>query len=178
MQKIRLATLEDTSAMLDIYKPYVEHSAISFEVVPPSLEEFRNRITKTLEKYPWLVCEVDNQVVGYAYATEYRSRKAYQWSVEATVYLHSGFHRRGLGRDLYKKLFELLKQQGFVNVIAGITQPNSASVCLHEALGFTPVGIFHDVGFKLGQWWDVGYWELQLQKPQQPVALHPPAQRL
>lgn len=165
---IRLARAEDAPDLLEIYKPYVSETAVSFETGVPSVSEFADRIRDTLSQFPWLVAEIDGRAVGYAYAVAHRARKAYDWSVDSTVYIGNGFRGRGIGRALYSRLFELLKEQGVANVFAGITQPNEASVRLHESLGFVRVGLFKDVGFKLGKWWDVGWWQLQLQKPDRP----------
>lgn len=171
MKKIRPARLDDAAEMLEIYRPYVLSTAISFEIEPPSLQEFRGRISENIEKFPWAVCELAGQVVGYAYAGAYKSRCAYAWSVETTVYVHQEFRGQGIGKDLYCRLLATLKRQGAMNVIAGIALPNQASVGIHESLGFEKVAQFKDVGFKLGKWWDVGYWQLQLQKPAEPKAL-------
>lgn len=124
------------------------------------------------------IYEIDNQIVGYAYASTYRSRCAYEWSVESTVYVEQKYHGKGIGTKLYRSLFPMLKTQGAVNIFAGITLPNIGSIKLHESLGFIPIGVFKDVGFKLNKWWDVGYWQLQLQKPLQPQPLFTPAQNL
>lgn len=173
MKKIRLAKLTDASQMLELYRPYVLDTAISFELEPPSLQEFKKRISENLGNFPWVVCEIDEQVVGYAYSGAYKSRCAYAWSVESTIYVNRNFHGKGIGKDLYRHLFALLKDQGVVNVIAGIALPNDASIIIHESLGFAKVAQFKDVGFKLNRWWDVGYWQLQLQKPMEPEALRP-----
>lgn len=173
MRIIRLAQNADIPSMLEIYSPYVLNTAISFETTPPSFLEFQKRVLEILEQYPWIVCEDNKQLVGYAYAGPYKSRCAYGWSVESTVYVHQGFHNKGIGKALYLQLLDLLKSQGAVNVIAGIALPNLASVGLHEALGFEKVAHFRDIGFKLGQWWDVGYWQMQLQKPIEPKSLKP-----
>jgi len=172
--KIRLAMIEDAVEMLEIYRPNIEASAISFETVVPSVSEFEDRVRDTLRKYPWIVYERDGKILGYAYASTYRSRCAYGWSLESTVYVHPEHQGMGIGRSLYCKLFDLLKHQGAVNVIGGITLPNEASVGLHESLGFKKVAQFKDVGFKLGKWWDVGFWQLQLQKPEVPCELKAP----
>lgn len=132
------------------------------------MKEFEQRIVQTIKMYPWIVIEKDDAIVGYAYAGPHRSRCAYEWSVDASVYVASNFHKQGIGTILYKKLFEILKMQGIVNVFAGITLPNTASIRLHESLGFLHVGIYKNVGFKLGQWWDVGWWQLALQLPAHP----------
>jgi phosphinothricin acetyltransferase len=171
---IRPATVDDGAAVAEVYRPYVESSVISFEMVPPDAEEMRSRIATTLERWPWLVSERDGRVAGYAYATAHRVRAAYQWSVDATVYVHQRFHRQGVGRELYAALFPLLVRQGYVNAYAGITLPNEKSVGLHEAMGFVPVGVYRHVGFKQGRWHDVGWWHRPLQplpeRPEPPIA--------
>lgn len=174
MEKIRLATLDDAECILEIYKPYVLETPISFETEVPSIQEFRERLAEKLGKFPWLVFERDGEILGYAYAGPFKNRRAYAWSVESTVYVQRGLHRSGLGKALYGKLIEVVKHQGAVNVIGGITLPNDASVGLHEHFGFVPVARFRDAGFKMGKWWDVGYWQLQFQKPIAPGHLRSP----
>ena len=173
MNKIRLATLNDARAILEIYCPYILESVISFEYEAPSLEEIQRRISEVQEKFPWIVFEDQGQILGYAYAGTFRTRVAYQWSVESAVYIRQGHHGKGIGKKLYGYLFQLLKDQGVANVIGGISLPNEASVKLHESLGFSKVAHLKDIGFKFGQWWDVGYWQLQLQKPEKPDLLKP-----
>jgi phosphinothricin acetyltransferase len=160
---IRIAQSEDAEAILAIYTPIVLTTAISFECEAPTLADMRQRIDTTLQTHPWLVYEQHGAVVGYAYATSHRTRTAYQWSVDVSVYVHPTAHRSGLGRVLYTRLFELLRIQGFFNAYAGIALPNIASVGLHESLGFRPIGVYPEVGFKLGRWHDVGWWGLELQ---------------
>jgi len=174
MNKIRLATQEDAGFIRDIYSPYVLNTPVSFETEVPSIGEIRNRIRDTLIKFPWLVFETNNSVVGYSYAGPHRSRCAYSWSVESTVYVHPEFQGKGIGTLLYRTLFELIKSQGVVNIYAGIVLPNNPSVKLHERVGFTSIGVFKDIGYKLDRWWDVGWWQLQLQKPIHPDALAEP----
>jgi phosphinothricin acetyltransferase len=159
---IRLATADDAEAVAGIYRPYVESTVISFEVVPPTPDEMRARMTGTLARFPWLVFEDADRVVGYAYASAHHTRAAYQWSVDTAVYIHQDFHRKGIGRQLYLALFPMLIAQRFVNAYAGVTLPNDKSVGLHESLGFRPVGIYRNVGFKMGQWHDVGWWHRPL----------------
>jgi len=171
MPLIRLATPDDAAAIADIYRPYVRDTAISFETEAPSVAEMAERIEQTLRKYPWFVHEDGGHVLGYAYAGPFRSRCAYSWTVESSVYVRQGCHGQGVGRRLYLALLETLKRQGAVNVIGAIGLPNEASVRLHENVGFVKVAHLKDIGFKLGRWWDVGYWELQLQKPMQPSPL-------
>lgn len=163
---IRLATPDDAAQIQAIYAPNVLHTAISFEQEPPSVEDMRQRIHKTLLRWPWLVCVLQEEVVGYVYASEHRSRPAYQWSVDVAVYVQARVHRRGVGRALYSSLFALLTLQGFQNAYAGITLPNPGSVGLHESLGFRPIGVYRGVGYKLGAWHDVGWWGLSLRASQ------------
>ncbi len=160
---IRVATVADAPEVASIYRPYVEHTAISFETEPPDEVEIARRMKATLEKYPWLVCEEAGRLLGYAYATEHKTRAAYRWAADVSVYLHQDAHRRGLGRGLYTALFALLRVQGLVNAYAGITLPNPKSVGLHEGLGFRSVGVYERVGFKFDAWLDVGWWQLALQ---------------
>ena len=171
---IRLATPDDAAAVAAIYGPYVSDTAISFEVTPPSVDEMRTRITTLLARFPWLVFEDEGQVVGYAYASPHHVRAAYQWSVDVAIYVDRTRHRSGVGRRLYEALFPLLVSLGYVNAYAGITLPNERSVGLHETLGFRPVGVYRNVGFKMGQWRDVGWWHRPLQAlpgaPVPPVA--------
>ncbi len=170
-KSIRLARKEDAEQMLGIYAPIIRDTAISFELELPTVCEFENRVAEYLDVGPWLVCESEDRVVGYAYASRHRSREAYQWSVEVSVYVAESQHRSGVGRALYTSLIKCLRLQGFYNAYAGITLPNTASVALHENLGFQPVGVYRDVGFKLGQWHSVGWWSLALQDDSPPVSL-------
>jgi L-amino acid N-acyltransferase YncA len=172
---IRLASERDAPAIAEIYRPAVASTAISFEVDPPDEREMQRRIDETLAGFPWLVCEDRRRVIGYAYATRHRVRAAYQWSVDTSVYVHRAFHRCGVGRGLYTSLFRVLAAQGYTNAYAGITLPNLGSVGFHEAIGFQPVGVYRQVGYKLGAWHDVGWWQLTLQPhastPRPPVDL-------
>jgi L-amino acid N-acyltransferase YncA len=163
--RIRLATPADAAAVQAIYAPVVQETAISFELTPPSVAEMARRIEETLLRYPWLVLERDGAVAGYVYAGAHRSRPAYRWSVDTTVYVDAKARRTGVGRALYTSLIRLLALQGFVSAYAGITLPNPGSVALHEAVGFRPVGVYRAVGWKLGAWRDVGWWHLLLQPP-------------
>ena len=173
---IRMAVPGDAPQMLAIYGPVVRETAISFETDPPTQEKFSRRIAETLQSLPWLVCVCDNRIVGYAYATTFRSRSGYRWSVEVSVYVSLEYRRRGVGAALYGSLFQGLWLLGYYNAYAGISLPNPASVNLHESMGFLPVGIFPSVGFKLGEWHDIGFWCLTLQphdaKPPPPKPLN------
>ena len=154
---IREATEADALAMLDIYRPYVENTAISFEMEVPSRDEYQARVRKYIEGWACVVAETDGQVVGYAYGSSHRERRAYQWSVETTVYVAPACHRSGIGRKLYGALLPKLADAGFCNAYAGTTLPNPASVGLHLAVGFKPVGTFARVGRKFNRWHDVAW---------------------
>lgn len=164
--EIRLAKAGDAKAIAAIYAPIVENTAISFETSVPDEGEFIRRLHRNFETHPWLVCAGGDgavgDVAGYAYASEFRARAAYRWSCEVSVYVASDAQRNGTGHRLYLALFDLLIRQGYRRAYAGITLPNPASVGLHEALGFETVGIYRSVGFKLGAWHDVGWWQRAL----------------
>jgi phosphinothricin acetyltransferase len=160
MNLIRLATPGDASGILDIYAPYILNTSFTFETEVPSLEEFGERIETYLINWPWLVCVIEGKIAGYAYATKYRERTAYQWSVESSIYIHDDFQKEGIGKELYTSLFEILKKQGFNNVYAVINLPNEKSVSFHENCGFTYFATYEKVGFKLGEWKNVGWWRL------------------
>jgi L-amino acid N-acyltransferase YncA len=160
--QIRLAGDRDAESIAAIYRPHVETSAVSFEAIPPDAREMALRIRETIASHPWLVCDIDGQVAGYAYATRHRIRAAYQWSVDTSVYVGGPYVRRGIGRGLYASLFRILAAQGFFNAYAGIALPNVASVALHESVGFKPIGVYRRVGYKVGAWHDVGWWQLVL----------------
>ena len=160
--RIRLATPADAAALLAIYAPVVRETAITFELEPPSLEEMAERVRTTQVVWPWLVLERAGAVAGYAYASSWRARPAYRWAAESTVYVQAGARRHGVGRSVYRSLLACLRLQGYRLAIGGITLPNPASVGLHEALGFQPVGVHRACGYKQGAWHDVGFWQLEL----------------
>jgi phosphinothricin acetyltransferase len=172
---IRLANPTDAVAILAIYAPYIRNTSITFETGVPAVADFANRIRSYLENWPWLVYEKDGQIVGYAYASRYRERVAYQWSIECSVYIHNDHHRSGIARALYSSLFSILKVQGFTNVYAVINLPNDPSIALHESMGFKYFATYEKVGYKLGKWKNVGWWQLQLndylQEPPAPLKL-------
>ncbi|HEX3683310.1 MAG TPA: arsinothricin resistance N-acetyltransferase ArsN1 family B [Bryobacteraceae bacterium] len=161
---IRLARESDADQMLEIYAPLVRATAISFELAPPSSTEMRERVRNILATHAWLVCEEAQAICGYAYASKFRAREAYRWAAEVTVYVHPARQRKGVGRTLYRSLFDVMRLQGFCRAIAVIALPNEASVQLHERLGFKSMGVFERAGYKLGRWHDVGWWQLQLQE--------------
>jgi L-amino acid N-acyltransferase YncA len=161
----RLARPDDAAGILAVYAPFCESTCVSFEIVAPSEQQMLERIARTLPRYPWLICEADGEVAGYVYASRHRERAAYRWAVDVAVYVAARHRRRGLGRALYFSLFSILRQQGYFKAYASITLPNESSVALHQAVGFRPVGIFPGVGFKMGRWLDVGWWQFDI-KPQ------------
>lgn len=166
-KRIRIATLEDAAQLLAIYKPYVEQTAITFEYEVPSVDEFRERIRKTVKRYPYLVLEEENgEIVGYCYASCFKDRAAYDWSVETSIYLKQECRGQGYGRLLYDKLEEYLRQQHVLNVNACIAYTekedvhlNRGSVHFHEKRGYTLVGRFHNSGYKFGTWYDMIWME-------------------
>ncbi|HLA64679.1 MAG TPA: arsinothricin resistance N-acetyltransferase ArsN1 family B [Rhodothermales bacterium] len=162
---LRLVTPDDAAALVAIYTPSVRDTAASFETEVPTAEDFAGRVRETLEQRPWLVAEDGGVVLGYAYAGPHRARAAYAWAVEPSIYVAAGAQRRGVARALYTALFDVLRAQGYGIACAGITLPNGASVALHEAFGFKPVGVFPRLGYKHGRWHDVGWWTLDLHPP-------------
>ena len=156
--KVRTATSGDAQALLDIYAYYVEHTTLTFEYEVPSLEEFQSRITHILKHYPYLVAELDNEIIGYAYAGRFQLRAAYAWNAEMTIYLKQNMRRRGVGRKLYSLLEEILKAQGVVKTIAVITLPIDGysdfnSMQFHERMGYHLAGRMDYCGYKFGNWY-------------------------
>jgi L-amino acid N-acyltransferase YncA len=152
----------DSAACAAIYAPHVEGSAVSFEERAPDGAELAARIRRVSATHPWLVAELGNEVVGYAYACPHGERPAYRWAAEVSVYVDAARVGRGIGRRLYTELLEQLRGQRFRLACAGITLPNPASVALHESLGFALVGVSRGIGWKQGAWRDVGWWQLEL----------------
>lgn len=165
---IRAATEADAPALLAIYRPFVESTAVSFEEVVPSPEEFAARIAKCVKGWQWLVAERNGECAGYAYASSHRERSAYRWSVEVSAYVHPRHRRQGIGHALYERLLQDLAAKGFCNAYAGIALPNEPSIALHRRVGFEPVGVFRSVGRKLGRWHDVAWYQRVLRE--QPLA--------
>jgi phosphinothricin acetyltransferase len=161
---IRAAGPGDAAGILAVYAPYVDGSAATFEEQVPSVEELRARMSAAPRR-PWLVAEAGGEIVGYAYASAHHPRASYRWSADTSVYLAAPFHRRGLGRRLYERLLPQLRELGYLNLYAGITLPNEASVALHTSCGFEPIGVYRNVGFRLGAWRDVGWFGLPLAAP-------------
>lgn len=172
--KIRLANESDAGDILEIYRPYILNTCVSFESDIPTPEAFWSRIENILQSLPWLVCEYGSQIAGYAYAADHRSRKAYQSTKEVSVYIHDHFKRKGIATALYTTLIQLLKIQGVTNCLAGIALPNEASIRLHKKLGFRKIGIYHQVGFKFDAFRDVSWWELFIgEKNENPTGIIP-----
>jgi L-amino acid N-acyltransferase YncA len=156
---IRPATQADATRCAEIYRPYVTESWVSFELDPPDAAEMGRRIADYGASHAWLVAEVAGEIAGYAYGSPHRTREAYATSADVAVYVDPAFARGGIGRQLYGALFPILKNRNLHAVFAGIALPNDASIGLHEAMGFTPLGIYREVGWKMGGWRDVGWWQ-------------------
>ena len=172
---IRQATITDTDQLRDIYAPYVQNTPISFETTVPSAEEMEKRISGVISTNPWLVIAEGNNILGYAYASKHRERAAYRWSVDVSVYVRQECRGMGIGKLLYTALLNILRHQGYCNVYAGIGLPNEASTGIHEYFGFRKIAHYTNVGYKMGQWRDVGWWELFLanhtDKPEAPLPI-------
>ena len=166
MAVIRLADPKrDARQVAAIYYPYVINTPITFESKPPDGNEMSSRMENVLTSYPWLVCVHDDEVMGYAYGSQFRTREAYDWSVETTVYVREAAHGMGIGSAIYTSLLECLRLQGFVSAVGVIALPNHKSVMLHEKLGFREDGILPSAGYKNGTWYDVGLWWKKLDNP-------------
>ena len=161
---IRDVRVEDAFEIKDIYNYYILNSVATFEESPVSVEEIKSRIQSIIINFPWIVYEVDNQILGYVYANNWKLRAAYKQSVESSVYLKPGELNKGVGSKLYKALIKLLVKKKIHVIIGGISLPNFASITLHEKFGFKKVAHFKEVGFKFKKWVDVGYWQLTINK--------------
>lgn len=160
--QIRFVTPDDAPQIARIYAPFVEHSHVSFEEHAPGAGEMAERIRSHTQTHPWVVVSEDEDMIGYAYASQHRTRPAYRWSADTAIYLRADAQGRGIGKALYLELFRLLKLQRFHSVYAGIALPNDASIALHRSVGFMPVGIYREVGYKAGAWRDTSWWQLRL----------------
>ena len=169
--EIRLAKPSDARSLLDIYAPYVENTAITFEYEVPTVEDFTTRIEKTLEKYPYLVAEEGDVVVGYAYASTYYARAAYDWAVELSVYVSQDARGKGVGSKLYDALEEMLEQMGYIHFLACISLPNEASLALHRKRGYQQVAHFPKIGYKFNRWHDIVWLQKSLDKEARPIKL-------
>ena len=170
---IRLAIPQDASPILDIYIPYIEETSFTFETEVPAVDEFEKRIEDYLINWPWVVCEENGRIAGYAYGAKHRERKGYQWCVESSIYIHDDYLKRGVGKALYESLLKILEKQGYRNVYAVINLPNERSVQFHEKCGFSFFALYPNVGYKLGQWKNVGWWQINLNEynlePEPPI---------
>lgn len=161
---VRRATTADAAACLAIYGPVVAATAVSFEAVVPTIEEFATRIEKSLSAWTWLIAEKDGRCIGYAYGHSHRERAAYRWSVEVTIYVDPSYQRQGVGRLLYERLFIDLAVLGYCNAYAGVTQPNESSMSLHRSVGCEYIGTFRSVGRKFDRWHDVAWFQRKLRE--------------
>ncbi len=162
MAKLRFATTDDTKQILAIYEHYVKNTAITFEYEVPNEVDFLMRIKTISESYPYIVATLNKKIIGYAYATKFRERKAYDWAVETSVYIDKDHRDKGIGKKLYTKLLDLLTEQGFVMAYACVTCPNFTSDALHSSLGFSKIGVFSNSGYKFEAWHDIVWYEKQL----------------
>ncbi|MFC6768994.1 GNAT family N-acetyltransferase [Natrinema soli] len=166
---IRVATPADAATVRDIYAPFCESTAVTFEETVPSVAEITDRIESTLERHPWLVCEIAGDVVGYAYAGPLRKRRAYEWVVELSIYVADSARRTGVGRALYESLFAVLERQGIRDAYAVTTVPNPETERFHERMGFERLVDFPGIGYTQGEWQDVAWWRRPLaEKPATP----------
>ena len=169
---IRMANELDAEALLAIYTPYVLHTAITFEYVVPTLEDFKKRIQKTLRKFPYLVAVREKEIVGYAYVSPFKERAAYDWAVETSIYIKEECRESGIGTKLYLALEEILKRQNIINLNACIAYPNPGSIRFHEQLGYQTVAHFTKCGYKLDTWHDMIWMEKMIGEhtiPPQPI---------
>jgi phosphinothricin acetyltransferase len=162
---IRIARDEDAAAIHAIYAPSITDGVATFETELPGVDVMRERIRARLQHYPWLVWEDAGDVLAYAYAGRFRERAAYDWIAETSIYVRADAHRRGIARKLYSVLLDAMRLQGINQAVGVITLPGTASVAMHETMGFSAAGVWRQCGYKLGQWWDVGVWQKQLQTP-------------
>ncbi|MDW2980914.1 GNAT family N-acetyltransferase [Rhodanobacter sp. KK11] len=160
---IRIARDEDATAIHAIYAPSVSSGVATFETELPGVDAMRERLRVRLQHYPWLVWDEGGKVLAYAYAGRFRERAAYDWIAETSIYVRADAQRRGIARRLYGVLLDVMRLQGLTQAVGVITLPGTTSVAMHEAMGFAPAGVWRQCGYKLGQWWDVGVWQKELQ---------------
>lgn len=165
---IRLAEKRDVPGILEIYAPFILNTAVTFEEEVPDEKSFWERIQGIMAELPFLVCEIDGRIAGYAYASGYRSRASYRWSKEVSVYIHPDFRRKRVAHALYTSLNQIVQYQGIADLLAIITMPNESSVAFHEHFGYRKCAEFKNVGYKLNQWQNVGWFDLFLQDENKP----------
>ncbi|MDR1250443.1 MAG: GNAT family N-acetyltransferase [Treponema sp.] len=164
---IRPATIRDAKSICGIYNYYVNHTVVTFEEIPVSISEMEGRVKTVLSKYPWLVWEEEGEILGYAYVNTWRDRASYRYSAEDSLYIKNGAGGRGIGKKLLAALLEGAQKTGLHVLVAGITLPNERSVALHEQFGFKKTAEFFEIGYKMDQWLNVGYWQLILKDRQE-----------
>lgn len=162
--KFRLAVEADCIAMLEIYAKYVKETTVSFEYEVPDYNEFKSRMEDVQKRYPWIVCEIDDEVVAYAYASPFNKRAAYEWSVDYSVYVRDDKHKMGIATALYTCLVDILRLQGFYSAFAGISSSNEKSEKFHKNFGFKLVGTYHNAGYKFNKWHDVKWYEYTIRE--------------
>lgn len=172
---IRFAGKEDAAAILKIYETYITNTGVTFEIEVPAVDAFAARIEAVTAQFPWLVCEVDGEIAGYAYASKHGERAAYRWSADLSVYIDERYHRCKIATALYDAVTEILRRQGYYTVYAGVSTPNPKSEAFHTAYGFRNLGEFKNVGYKLGAWRGVAWYELPLtaytDAPEEPLCI-------
>ena len=161
---IRLATIQDAARILAVYEPYIKGTTITYEYEVPSIEEFEKRISNIMEMFPYYVCEYNGEVVGYAYASKHKERAAFAWGAEISIYLQEGFQGKGIARQLYDRIIDILYKQGVYKVYALIDTPNTNSEHFHLKRGFKKIGELSNTAFKLGRWCDLAYYEKELRE--------------
>ncbi len=159
---IQNVSLSDATQLAEIYNHYIDHSIATFDEQPISAEQMSEKISSICCEYPWIVYRDGDVIVGYAYASTFKPREAYRFTAETTIYIRDGYQRRGIGVQLYDRLIDMMRERDFHVLTGCISLPNEPSVALHEQMGFRKVGHFTEVGYKFGEWIDVGYWELRL----------------
>lgn len=177
---IRDIFIEDAEQVLNIYAPFIRHTVITFEEEVPTVAEFTERVENYRQLYPWLIAEVNGEIAGYAYASKYRERIAYQWVAECSIYMHSNYKGKGIAKKLYSALFDILKLQDIYRLYAVIGIPHEESTRFHEKMGFQYFATYKHTGYKLGQWRDTGWYEYILKQPDKapvPPILYPQLNR-
>ena len=162
--KIRLANENDYASILKIYEPYITETTITFDYKVPSMSDFGSKLDNIKKTFPLLVCEIEGLVAGYAYMSRFREREAYDWSIESSIYIKPSYHGKNIGKALYFSLVELSKMLGYCNIYGVVTMPNIKSEKLHESFGFKTIGVTHNVGYKLGKWLNVKWYELNIKE--------------
>ena len=175
---IRTAHDDDAATIHAIYAPSISDGVATFETELPGVDAMRERLRTRLKHYPWLVWEEGGEVLAYAYAGRFRERAAYDWIAVTSIYVRADAHRRGIARKLYGVLLDVMRLQGITQAVGVITLPGTASVAMHESMGFTAAGVWRQCGYKLGQWWDVGVWQKELQPAANPPIAVTPFPRL